>query len=906
MDRDAELGPVNEDAELIAATRGGDSGAFGQLYQRHAGAAWVVARQYVDSRADADDVVAEAFTAVYSALVGGSGPDVAFRAYLFTVVRRTAAARRAQGARALPTDDERVLEAAAIPEAAAEEPVLAGLEGSLVAGAYRSLPERWQAVLWYTEVEGLAPAKVAPLLGLTANGVAALAYRAREGLRQAYLQGHLAGATGDGCRDVHGLLGAYVRSGLAARDTRRVEAHLNDCGRCRTLVLELGDVNHGMRGVIAPMVLGVLGLGALAHELPVAGGLAAGAAAMGGAGAASGMAGAGAGAGAAGTGAAGAELAAVGGSAAAGTGAVTATSAGAGAAALVGAGAVTGAAGAAAGAATVGGLAALFSSVPLMAAAAGVVVAGALVVSGVTGVLGGDPVAEGALGVEESAAADGTGAAGASTAPPTSSPTPDVTAGPSAIPDDPLMPTDAATPGDAVAVQDGLTPSSDTGEGTGSGSDADAVNPSGSGGGTGVEPAAPPPPAPPAPAPASVEVALPASADVLEAGAGAQDLAVDVTNSGGTATGALTATVTMPAGLSLDGAQPSASTTVTAGFAPAAVTGWLCVPAADAASASCVLGSLGPRQTARLSLRVSVDEAVEGTDAAVAVVVEGAGVKAQPAPLRMRITPSAARVSAPSTPRSLDLVVGRARELVVPVQNLGGAATTAAAPAVVQLTLPAGVAWEQAPESDGWGCTAQDSATVRCVREVLAGHSASSVRLSLTAGEKAAASSTVLVQLAPSGRGASESRVIALQVSSPPRLALAAPESLLVAPGDGEQPLGVSVSNDGGAVAAPVAVAVVAPSAVRLVATDGDGWTCVADRPGGGRVAESRRAEPGSHAVVCTVGSLAPGEVRELPVSLRVPYGQAGGNLSVLVTAVAPESGSGAVSVISLFQRDLK
>ncbi|WP_448630952.1 sigma-70 family RNA polymerase sigma factor [Cellulomonas soli] len=252
MDRDAELGPVNEDAGLIAATRDGDSGAFGQLYQRHAGAAWVVARQYVDSRADADDVVAEAFTAVYSALVGGSGPDVAFRAYLFTVVRRTAAARRAQGARAVPTDDERVLEAAAVPAAAAEEPVLAGLEGTLVAGAYRSLPERWQAVLWYTEVEGLAPAKVAPLLGLTANGVAALAYRAREGLRQAYLQEHLSGATSDGCRDVHGLLGAYVRGGLAVRDTRRVETHLDECGPCRTLVLELGDVNHGMRGVIAP------------------------------------------------------------------------------------------------------------------------------------------------------------------------------------------------------------------------------------------------------------------------------------------------------------------------------------------------------------------------------------------------------------------------------------------------------------------------------------------------------------------------------------------------------------------------------------------------------------------------------------------------------------------------------
>ena len=55
----------------------------------------------------------------------------------------------------------------------------------MIARAFASLPERWQAVLWHTEIEGARPADVAPLLGLTANSVAALAYRAREGLRQA-------------------------------------------------------------------------------------------------------------------------------------------------------------------------------------------------------------------------------------------------------------------------------------------------------------------------------------------------------------------------------------------------------------------------------------------------------------------------------------------------------------------------------------------------------------------------------------------------------------------------------------------------------------------------------------------------------------------------------------------------
>ena len=41
--------------------------------------------------------------------------------------------------------------------ATAEDPALAGFERGVVARAFHSLPERWQAVLWHTEVEGLSP-----------------------------------------------------------------------------------------------------------------------------------------------------------------------------------------------------------------------------------------------------------------------------------------------------------------------------------------------------------------------------------------------------------------------------------------------------------------------------------------------------------------------------------------------------------------------------------------------------------------------------------------------------------------------------------------------------------------------------------------------------------------------------
>jgi DNA-directed RNA polymerase specialized sigma24 family protein len=77
----------------------------------------------------------------------------------------------------------------------------------MIARAFRSLPERWQAVLWHTDIEASGPAEIAWLLGLSANSVAALAYRAREGLRQAYLQMHLSEVVRQECRPIAGKLG---------------------------------------------------------------------------------------------------------------------------------------------------------------------------------------------------------------------------------------------------------------------------------------------------------------------------------------------------------------------------------------------------------------------------------------------------------------------------------------------------------------------------------------------------------------------------------------------------------------------------------------------------------------------------------------------------------------------------
>jgi RNA polymerase sigma factor (sigma-70 family) len=256
--------PGPSDAELIESVRGGNTSAYGSLYERHVGAAYNLARQLTRSTAEADDLVAEAFAKVLVTLRDGRGPDTAFRAYLLTALRHTAYDKTRRDRKLELAEDVTTV---ASPEAISvqfSDTAVSGLERSLAAKAFARLPERWQAVLWHTEIEGQSPAEVAPLLGLTANGVSALAYRAREGLRQAYLQGHLAESTTDRCRATVDRLGAWTRGGLSKRETAQVEAHLDECERCRALAAELADVNGALRAIIAPLVLGVGAAGYLA------------------------------------------------------------------------------------------------------------------------------------------------------------------------------------------------------------------------------------------------------------------------------------------------------------------------------------------------------------------------------------------------------------------------------------------------------------------------------------------------------------------------------------------------------------------------------------------------------------------------------------------------------------------
>lgn len=252
-DESTRSAPERADADLVLRARDGDTGAFAELWRRHYRSGIVVARS-VTSSIDPDDLVQEAYARILRAIRNGGGPTGAFRAYLFTSIRNTAAGW-GRARRDVAIDDVEAWEDPVAHDHATDE----ALDRSLAHRAFRSLPTRWQEVLWYTEVEQLKPAQVAPLLGLRPSAVAQLAFRAREGLREAWVQAHLRSvAPGSDCAWTIDRLGAYARGTLGRRDLTRLEGHLAGCPRCTIVASEAETVSQRLPMVLLPLAIGSL------------------------------------------------------------------------------------------------------------------------------------------------------------------------------------------------------------------------------------------------------------------------------------------------------------------------------------------------------------------------------------------------------------------------------------------------------------------------------------------------------------------------------------------------------------------------------------------------------------------------------------------------------------------------
>lgn len=240
------------DDELVVLARDGDAAAYGELWSRHSGIGLAIARRYFDV-ADPDDIVAESFARILATLKRGGGPRAGFRPYLITTIGNVArrwATRSKEGA----SDELDLLE----DPRTVDDPVVATSEREFALEAFKSLPERWQAVLWYSAVEGMGPSEIAGYLGMTPNATAVLAHRARAGLRTAWVQAHLNDASLPAdCRWTAGRLGRRATGSLNRREQDQVKAHLGTCLGCRARARELDLVSSRLAVVLVPALLGL-------------------------------------------------------------------------------------------------------------------------------------------------------------------------------------------------------------------------------------------------------------------------------------------------------------------------------------------------------------------------------------------------------------------------------------------------------------------------------------------------------------------------------------------------------------------------------------------------------------------------------------------------------------------------
>jgi len=178
----SESEPPEAADELLASS--GDAESFAELYERYLPAVYRYVGARVRAREEAEDLTSEAFRQVWTSRHGYSGLG-AFRAWLFTIVRRTVAdhyrQRRSMTQQLVaPAVAEDALDEAPTPE----EQVVQGERELHARRLLSGLGEEQQEILRLRFAAELTYAEIAVVIGKREDAVKKIAYRALHLLRE--------------------------------------------------------------------------------------------------------------------------------------------------------------------------------------------------------------------------------------------------------------------------------------------------------------------------------------------------------------------------------------------------------------------------------------------------------------------------------------------------------------------------------------------------------------------------------------------------------------------------------------------------------------------------------------------------------------------------------------------------
>jgi RNA polymerase sigma-70 factor, ECF subfamily len=185
--------PVDDEAELVARLRAGDEPAFGVLVAMYQARLLRLAQTVVSSRAVAEEVVQDTWLAVVRGVDRFEGRS-SFKTWLFHILMnraRTTAGREHRTALLPEGDiDDRFDGSGAwatppVPWAdQVDDRLVAGRLARRVREILPTLPDAQRQVVVLRDIEGLDPADVASLLGVTDGNQRVLLHRGRARIRE--------------------------------------------------------------------------------------------------------------------------------------------------------------------------------------------------------------------------------------------------------------------------------------------------------------------------------------------------------------------------------------------------------------------------------------------------------------------------------------------------------------------------------------------------------------------------------------------------------------------------------------------------------------------------------------------------------------------------------------------------
>jgi RNA polymerase sigma-70 factor (ECF subfamily) len=174
-----------DDGELIRATLGGDSAAFGMLVRKHQDRLLTSLTHVCGSRDEAEDVAQEAFVHAYLKLASFAGGS-AFYTWLYRIAFNAAISRRRKRRDTSSVDYTRQAtggEPLDLREGA-EDRVLRQERAAQLQQALSRLGEEFRVVLVLREIDGCDYETIAQILGLPVGTVRSRLHRARLQLKE--------------------------------------------------------------------------------------------------------------------------------------------------------------------------------------------------------------------------------------------------------------------------------------------------------------------------------------------------------------------------------------------------------------------------------------------------------------------------------------------------------------------------------------------------------------------------------------------------------------------------------------------------------------------------------------------------------------------------------------------------